>query len=106
MNLIDGLLGQPVAWLGIEEPQKKTKLSEIQSRMDNISHSLVRYSDSGEHEYNSNSEREFNGAAADLEAWRSGRNLGGKFKIVCYPLHHESAWLLLSFCPFPVRHPV
>ena len=61
MNLIDGLLGQPVAWLGIEEPQKKTKLSEIQSRMDNISHSLVRYSDSGEHEYNSNSERELNG---------------------------------------------
>ena len=60
MNLIDDLLGRPIAWLGIEEPEKKTRLSEIQSRMDNISHSLVQYSDSEEHEYNSNSERKLN----------------------------------------------
>ena len=60
MNLIDDLLGRPTAWLGIDEPLKKTKLSEIQSRMDNISHSLVQYSGSGEHEYNSNSQRESN----------------------------------------------
>ena len=58
--MIDDLLGRPTAWLGIDEPLKKTKLSEIQSRMDNISHSLVQYSGSGEHEYNSNSQRESN----------------------------------------------
>lgn len=51
MRLIDDILGQPVAWLGIEEAEKKTKLSEIQNQLDNITDSLVQYSESGKHEY-------------------------------------------------------
>ena len=51
VSLIDDLLGQPVAWLGIEEAEKKTKLTEIQTQLDNITDSLLQYSESGQHEY-------------------------------------------------------
>jgi hypothetical protein len=59
INLLDDLLRRPVPWLGIAQQEKMMKLGEIQTRIDEISHTLVTYSESAEHEYTSayNSER-------------------------------------------------
>ncbi len=53
INLMDDLLRRPLPWLGIAPQDKMQKLGEIQTRVDEISHSLISFTTAEEQEYRS-----------------------------------------------------